>query len=104
MHWFEYNLALKRTLTLKLGLEVIQGHWKRRHSIVHTCIWLPIYVHCSIVTMALSCTILTYLNLKNTATLKSGLRSLEVIETLVPFDGLPTVPSSNFVSKMHRLW
>ena len=64
--------ASKNSVTLKTGLGVVEGHWKRRRSIDH--IWLSVTFYWSaIVNIALSCTVFD-LTLNNIVTLKSGLQ------------------------------
>jgi len=58
-HAIFYDSRLQKyVVTLKSGLEVIQSHWKRYHSIHR--VWFPISVQCSIETLSLTCTVFRY--------------------------------------------
>jgi len=80
MHRFEI-FDFQNDGTLKTGLGVRQGHWKYHPSIERvrrtTSYWR------SIVTMALSRVVLRYSMSKNVVTLKSGQRSLKVIDSVI---------------------
>jgi len=93
-------------VTLKSGLGVVQGHWRRRRSINHIqlCIGLPLYV------TIITCTIFELFDAQDIMTLKSTLGSLNVIATgtILRFSNVSSIRAllsmpNNAIFCMHRI-
>jgi len=81
--------ALTNGVTLKPEFGVVQGHWQWRCSIDHDFNRMV-----GSLSIALSCTISSYLTLNNIVILKSGVRGHSRSLKLVPFESLGTVSNS----------
>ena len=84
-------------MTLKLGVGVVQGHWKWRRSIDHIGLFIgpPLYI-----CIALSGTVLEPLDVEEYRDLEIWIRGHSRSFKLVPFETLVVVPYSPSIVTM----
>ena len=92
---FQRYSASKNGVTLKLGLGVVQGHWKWRRSIDHIQLYWS-----AIISMDLSCTILQLFDVEWYRDLEIRVKGHWKSFNLVPFESLDAVSYSPSIVTM----